>query len=138
MSSDPDGELFNAVVESRLARMSDDDWHALVKRVRPPAEPAPPMTREQALKGSLTAKAGQLWDITQRCADGNGYTAGIRDAMTARDQPAPQPQQPEPMQPKGFSANRAQGASSDNSWAPLNERDRNSQKISDILNNRRI
>jgi hypothetical protein len=123
-------ELFNAVVESRLAQMNDADWHALTKRVRPPADTAAdesnlPVTRRSA----FADKCGQLADITATCGP-NGFQ-GMGAAAAAFEPAQPQPQ-PEPVQQQGvFQVNRAQGGSSSD-WAPVNERDRNTQKIADI------
>jgi hypothetical protein len=85
MSDDPDAELFNAVIESRLARMSDTDWHALTKRVRPPADPAPAAIDESNLpitrRSGFAQKCGQLADLAA-AAGGQGYQHGITDRPT--------------------------------------------------------
>jgi hypothetical protein len=109
-----------AGVEQYLRELPDDQWDDLTSRVRL-QRPA-----------TFSEKAGQLWDLTQQCVDGNGYTRGMSDAMAARDQ---QPQPPEPVapqQPPGFAPNRAQAASGGSDWAPINDRDLNRQKIADI------
>ena len=140
MSDDPDAELFNAVIESRLARMSDADWHALTKRVRPPADPAPAAVDESQLplarRSSFARKCGQLADLAE-AAGGQGQQGGFAAALNARGVPTmpelPQPQ-PEPVQ-QGFQINRAQGASASDP-PPINTKDVNKQRISDILNGR--
>jgi hypothetical protein len=104
--------------------MSDSERRELMARVNQKADPAAqpavdksnlPVTRRSDFRG----KVSQLWDITQ----------------ASGPNPQPAPPQPEPAAPQGFSSNRAQGASSSD-WAPINERDRNRQKINDIMQGR--
>jgi len=122
-----------------VAAMTDDEARAVWTEARTGTAPA--MTRDQRQRASLTAKAGHLWDLSQRCRDGNGYTAGMSDAAAALDRPA-SPEASgsdfsEPAPQTGFQINRAQGASGGSDWAPVRQEDVNSQRISDILNNRR-
>jgi hypothetical protein len=142
VSDNPDAELFAAVMESHLARMSDADWHALTQRVRPPAEPAPALTPEQAMRRNLAEKTAQLQAVPR---DHNGPLGGMQAASDAIDQrrgnphqqpPQSQPEPVAPQQPPGFAPNRAQSAAGGSDWVPINERDLNNQKISDILNRR--
>jgi hypothetical protein len=118
--------------------MSDSERRELMARVNQKADPAAqpavdksnlPVTRRSDFRG----KVSQLWDITQ--ASGPNGNQGIAAAVAARTNPQPAPPQPEPAAPQGFSSNRAQGASSSD-WAPINERDRNRQKINDIMQGR--
>lgn len=92
--SDPQDRIaqsWNEAVERHIAGLSDNDFNALVAR-----------TRSQ----SMSAKAQMLWNLTEQCRDGQGYTAGMSDAAAARG-PAWQPP-PEPTQQPGFGANRGQ------------------------------
>jgi hypothetical protein len=108
-----------------LAAMTDDEFRAVQAEAR---ESNLPLVR----RSSFAEKCGQLADITARCTDGNGYTAGIADAAAARDNPQPPEPQPEPVaQQGGFQVNRGQ-SSGGSDFVPINERDLNTQKIADI------
>jgi hypothetical protein len=49
----PDGEsLINAVIEQRIAEMSDQDFNALVSRRRPPADANPKPAKERMFQMS--------------------------------------------------------------------------------------
>jgi hypothetical protein len=89
----------DAIVNT-LSGMSESDRRELLARVN--------QTPEQARRASMSAKASELWGITQQCRDGQGYTAGIADAAAARARPAPPAQPEQPPAPQGFTANRAQ------------------------------
>jgi hypothetical protein len=124
-----------------LAAMTDDEFRQLAAEARPPTPTDPASAR-----ASIAAKAQAMWDTPR---DHNGPTGpgSFAAAAAARGParqpppeltPQPQPAPPQPQQPTaptGFSTNRAQGASSSD-WAPVNERDLNKQKISDILQRR--
>jgi hypothetical protein len=123
-----DAQLFTAMIEDRLARMSDTDWHALTMRVRPPTEQSP----EVALKRQLAAKAGQLQAVPR---DENGSLGAWQAAVDATGGPAelPQPAQPEQTGPHPFAPNRGQGGAGGDWTPPVAERDLNNQLIADIL-----
>ena len=131
-------QVWNDAVGQHIAGLSQDDYDAMVATFRPQANPAPaPAVDESNLplarRSSFAEKCGVLADITARCTDGNGYTAGIADAAAARDNPQPPEPQPQPFQQTtGYSVNRAQGAAGGSDWAPIKERDLNTQKIADI------
>jgi hypothetical protein len=77
-------ESWNNAVEQHVAGMSEAEFAAMVSR-----------TRSQ----SMSAKASQLWAVTQQCTDGNGYTRGMSDAAAARARPAAPPVEPPKFQP---------------------------------------
>jgi hypothetical protein len=116
-----------------VAAMTDDEARTLWAEGR-----GNPLTHEQSRRAALAAKAAQLQAIPRDANGALGSMQAAADAINARlgnPQPA-RPQQPEPVQQMGFTANRAQGAAGGSDWAPINERDRNKQKISDILRQR--
>ena len=113
MSDDPQDRIAQAwtdAVGQTIAGLSDSDYAEMLSRFRPQAAAPPTPVDESNLpvtrRSDFRARVDQLWDITQQCIDGNGYTRGMSDAAAARAKPVPQP---EPPAPQGFGViNRGQ------------------------------
>lgn len=70
MSKDPTAQLWAQAVEEHVASLSDNDFRAMVARVRPPAEPLDPVSQARAeaeqRQSVGRAKARQLMEMTPR------------------------------------------------------------------------
>jgi len=117
-----------------VAAMTDDESRAFWAEAR-----GNPLTREQSLQRSLASKTAQLQAVPRDANGALGSMQAVADAINARmgnPQPAPPQPAPEPVQ-QGFGVNRGQSAGGSDWAPPINQRDLNKAKISDILNNRR-
>jgi hypothetical protein len=128
MSDESFESLWRQAIKEHVRTMPAGELNDLVAQVRPEA---------MDVRASIAAKTTALQSVARDHNGPLGSMQSAADAINARfGNSQPQQPQPEPAAPQGFTANRAQGAAGGSDWAPINERDRNKQKISDILQRR--